>query len=188
MKKILMSLSALFLALALGACGGNDDNNADNGNTGNTGNTTDNAGTGDDNHSMTDEGGTNGGTGDNGNTGDQAAGDGNGDNDLRRDEDVADKVKTVEGVEDATVLMTDQNAYVGVNLKEGTEETEDLQTQIKDQVKKIKPEIGEVYVSANPDFAKQMSDYGTRIDEGEPVEGFFDEFSDVVRRMFPDAQ
>lgn len=40
----------------------------------------------------------------------------------------------------------------------------------------------------NLDFVKQMNDYGTKIGEGEPVEGFFEEFSDTVRRVFPDSQ
>ena len=180
MKKIWMTISALFLVVGLAACGNNNDNN-DNG----TNNGNDNAGTTD-----TDTGTT----GDN-STGMDSANNGNDDNtngstsdSLQRDEDAAAKVETVEGVEVATVLLTDENAYVAAELAEGTDETEDLKTKIRDQVKEIKPEIGNVYVSADPDFAKELSDYGNRIDEGEPVEGFFDEFSDAMKRMFPDAK
>ena len=39
----------------------------------------------------------------------------------------------------------------------------------------------------NPDFVKQMNEYGTKIRANEPVEGFFTEFSDAMKRVFPDA-
>ncbi|MET3576339.1 YhcN/YlaJ family sporulation lipoprotein [Bhargavaea ullalensis] len=178
MKRILMAMAALFLVAGLSACGMNKDNNANNTDNG-TGTTDNNAGMNDNN--------TNVDNNDNamGNNNDNAMGD---NHDLSRDKDVAAKVETVDGVKGATVLMTANNAYVGVDLDNGKDETEDLKTKIRDEVKKVKPEIANVYVSADPDFSKQMSDYGKKIDEGEPVEGFFQEFSDAMKRMFPDSK
>jgi spore cortex protein len=103
-------------------------------------------------------------------------------------DETADDVETVEGVENAYVLVTDTNAYVAVELKEGIDETEQLESKIAEQVRKGNQEFENVYVSANPDFVKQMNDYGNKIREGKPVEGFFEEFTDAVQRVFPDAQ
>lgn len=99
---------------------------------------------------------------------------------------VADKITELEEVESASVLVTDNNAYVAVELSEGVDETEELKTKISDAAKAENADFNNVYVSANPDFSKQFKDYGDRIRADEPVEGFFDEFTDTVERVFPD--
>lgn len=101
-------------------------------------------------------------------------------------DEVSNKIKELEEVESASVLVTDNNAYVAVDLKEGVDETEALKTKISDAAKAENANFKNVYVSANPDFSKQFKDYGERIRADEPVEGFFDEFSDTVKRVFPD--
>lgn len=102
-------------------------------------------------------------------------------------DEVANKITELEEVESASVIVTDNNAYVAVELSEGKEETEELKTKIADAAKAENADFHNVYVSANPDFAKQFNDYGEKIRAGEPVEGFFDEFTDTVKRVFPDA-
>lgn len=100
---------------------------------------------------------------------------------------VADDVAAMKEVESANVLVTDVNAYVAVVLKEGDKGDEHMENKIAEHVRTGNHNFKNVYVSMNPDFVKQMNDYGTKIREGEPVEGFFEEFSDTVRRVFPDA-
>ena len=100
---------------------------------------------------------------------------------------VAEDVAAMKEVESANVLVTDVNAYVAVVLKEEINGDEHMENKIAEHVRKGNPNFKNVYVSMNPDFVKQMNDYGTKIREGEPVEGFFEEFSDTVRRVFPDA-
>ncbi len=102
-------------------------------------------------------------------------------------DDVADEIVKMEEVESANVIVTDENAYVAVVLKEGTEGTEQIENKIADQTREAHTNFKNVYVSLNPDFVKQMNDYGTKIRANEPVEGLFEEFSDAMRRVFPDA-
>ena len=102
-------------------------------------------------------------------------------------DEVSDEVTAMKEVESANVLVTDANAYVAVELKEGNKGDEHMENKIAEHVRKGNPNFKNVYVSMNPDFVKQMNDYSTKIREGEPVEGFFEEFSDTVRRVFPDA-
>lgn len=103
-------------------------------------------------------------------------------------DDVANELMQMEEVESANVLTTANNVYVGIELKEGTEETDALETKVADKVRAANTQYENVYVSFNPDFAKQLADYRERINNNEPVEGLFDEFSDTVKRMFPDAK
>jgi len=102
-------------------------------------------------------------------------------------DDVADKIVKMEEVESANVIVTDTNAYVAVVLKEGANGSEVTENKIADEVRLANAAFKNVYVSMNPDFVKQMNDYGTKIREDKPVEGFFEEFSDAMKRVFPDA-
>ena len=103
-------------------------------------------------------------------------------------DDVADKIVEMEEVESANVIVTDTNAYVAVVLKEGAEGSEMTENKIADEVRSADATFKNVYVSMNPDFVKQMNEYGTKIREGKPVEGFFEEFTDSMKRVFPDAE
>lgn len=104
-------------------------------------------------------------------------------------EEAADRVAELDEIDSANVIVADQTAYVAVVMSDGKNEevTEDVENKIAEQVKSSDSAIQTVYVSANPDFVDQMKDYGQRIQEGDPVGGLVDEFSDMVRRVFPDA-
>lgn len=172
MKKLWMFMSVSALCLALMGCGGADeneetmDNNEENG-------AVDDTTTGE-----TDE------------TPDPVAED---EAILERADEAESSVLELEEVESATVVLTENNAYVAVEIAEGTtmeedsEEFEQINSEIGDKVRETNADIENVYVSLNPDFVKQMNDYGDQIDAGEPVEGFFEEFNEAVQRMFPNA-
>ncbi len=102
-------------------------------------------------------------------------------------DDVADKIVKMKDVKSANVIVTDTNAYVAVVLKEGANGSEVTENKIADEVRSANATFKNVYVSMNPDFVKQMNDYGNKIRANEPVEGFFTEFSDAMKRVFPDA-
>lgn len=162
----------MLLVGVLTACGNNkDDEAADNG----TNNTTGNTGTVNEDMNVDDS-----------SKNDDAANDsGDKERHVTVEDKVADKITALEEVESASVLVTDNNAYVAVELSEGTEETEEIKNKISDAAKAENANFKNVYVSANPDFTQQFRDYGDRIRADEPVEGFFDEFTDTVERVFP---
>lgn len=186
MKKLMMLMMAALVALALVGCGTNKNN--DN-------NTTEN--------NTVEDGGNNENTQDNVNNGEAR---------LDVAEDAADKVAELEEVDRATVLVTDNNAYVDVvlNNNDGTgtdnnnndndtttdtnnataedELSKELEDKVAEKVREVNQDIENVYVSLNPEFVERMNDYQTRINEGEPIEGFFEEFGEAVRNVFPDAR
>nr|WP_227551325.1 YhcN/YlaJ family sporulation lipoprotein [Metabacillus sediminilitoris] len=124
----------------------------------------------------------------------------NGNNDFVRNNDnenrmeVADKaaerITELNEVRTANVIVTNQNAYAAVVLRDDTkgEVTDRLENKIADKVKAADPDIRNVFVSSNPDFIERMTDYGDRINEGDPIEGLFEEFNETVRRVFPNAR
>lgn len=170
MKKLWMVFTACLLMLSLAACGKKDkdvDNQTND--TGVVENETD---------TTTDMDGTEDDTTNDNATNDQT---------VENADDIADAVSTLEEVEHARVLKMNNSAYVGVTLKEGTTSSKELDDKIADKAKEVGADTDKVYVSTNPDSAKQIDEYSDKIRDGEPVEGFFDEVGDAMKRIFPDA-
>ncbi|MFC4410348.1 YhcN/YlaJ family sporulation lipoprotein [Chungangia koreensis] len=176
MNNLFKFAMVLVLAASLTACGNNNDDNNDQNNA-----TDDTVNNGNVNE------GTNTTGNDQNNGNDGMNGNDNNDNFSFSDE-VADKVAAMDEVDNATVVLMGNNAYVAVGLKQGTNESEDLTKRISDEVKNVDGNIDQVYVSANPDFLKEINDYRTQYNNGQPVEGFFNEVTDAVQRVFPDAK
>ena len=66
--------------------------------------------------------------------------------------------------------------------------TKDVEKKIADQVRKSDGSIRNVYVSVNPEFVDRMEGYTNDIRDGRPVAGIFDEFTEVVQRLFPTSR
>lgn len=184
MKKLLMFTMAMIVALSLMGCGFNKNKADKNDNANPPVEDNVNDQTPDENDDNLDDGGMN----DDLNH--------NGESQMEVAEDAADKVNELDEVESATVIVTDRNAYVAVVMNNDTDNNEDsadevpkeLEDKIAEKVREADVDVDNVYVSLNPDFVERMNDYGQRINEGEPIEGFFEEFGEAVRNVFPDAR
>ncbi|MBT2699238.1 YhcN/YlaJ family sporulation lipoprotein [Bacillus sp. ISL-40] len=102
----------------------------------------------------------------------------------------ADKVINLTEVDNATVIINDNNAYVAAKLDVSSrnELTSAIKEKIARAVKSVDRNIDNVYISVNPDFYDRMNAYSRDIRNGRPVSGFIDEFSDTIRRVFPNAK
>jgi len=105
---------------------------------------------------------------------------------MRVADRAADKIASMNEIDHANVIVTDNNAYVAARLRNNATFDRNLERKIADQVKSVDQDIDNVYVSVNPDFYDRMNGYTNDIRGGHPVNGFFDEFSQTVRRIFPD--
>ncbi|MFD2670548.1 YhcN/YlaJ family sporulation lipoprotein [Marinicrinis sediminis] len=121
---------------------------------------------------------------------------------MEKADDIAEKLSAMKEIDSANVLLTDDNAYIAVELEErmgknkrhsrfnraddtDQDVTDRVKTDIANQVKKMKPDINNVYVSANPDFMNRMNGFMDRMDDGNPVRGMMDEFNSMMNRIFP---
>ena len=99
----------------------------------------------------------------------------------------AEKIVSMREVDQANVIVTDNNAYVAAKLANhsGNRLEKDTENKISDVVKSTDQDIDNVYVSVNPDFYERTTSYANDIRNGRPIAGFFDEFNTLVRRIFP---
>ena len=112
---------------------------------------------------------------------------GNGINDMRVSKDISNRVEALKEVSNASVIVTENNAYVGAVLKDGGDKaiSNDLKKRVADAVRGADPSVDQVYVSTNPDFVQRMKGYANDIENGKPVAGFAEEFRELVTRIFP---
>lgn len=109
---------------------------------------------------------------------------------MRVADAAAKKIAAMPEVDSANVIATENNAYVAVKLsstyrKKGIK---GIEHQIAQIVKSTDHDIDHVYVSENPDFYKRMTNYAADIRKGKPISGFFNEFTETIRRVFPKAK
>ncbi|WP_341278742.1 YhcN/YlaJ family sporulation lipoprotein [Paenibacillus sp. FSL H8-0537] len=63
--------------------------------------------------------------------------------------------------------------------------TSQIKADIAKEVRRVKPGVDNVYVSANPDFVGRMTSYMTDVRNGHPIQGFLVEFNAMAERLFP---
>ncbi|WP_258921298.1 YhcN/YlaJ family sporulation lipoprotein [Heyndrickxia coagulans] len=111
-------------------------------------------------------------------------------NDVRVDNRIARSIEDLKEVAQALVIATNDNAYVAV-LLERNQNNDKLDKKLKNKISKVvkqtDPSINDVYISENPDFFDQMSDYVNDIRNGRPISGFFNQFNDTIQRVFPNG-
>jgi spore cortex protein len=109
---------------------------------------------------------------------------------MRVADDAAKKVADMPEVDAANVIVTKNNAYVAVKLAANSRNkgTHAIEHKISRRVKSTDRDIDHVYVSENPDFYDRMKTYASDIRNGRPVSGFFSEFTETIRRVFPKAK
>ncbi|QHS21562.1 YhcN/YlaJ family sporulation lipoprotein [Virgibacillus sp. MSP4-1] len=116
----------------------------------------------------------------------------NNDADGHNQYDVADRAADritdeIKEVDQAYVFAGNENAYVAVAFKgdQNDEVTDKLKNRISKVVKATDEDIDDVFVSANPEFFNQAGDYADQIENGDPIEGLFNEMGDMFQRIFP---
>lgn len=109
---------------------------------------------------------------------------------MRIADDAAKKVTDLPEVDIANVIVTENNAYVAVKLSPTSRNkgTYSIEHKISQRVKSTDRDIDNVYVSENPDFYDRMNTYASDIRNGRPISGFFNEFTETIRRVFPKAK
>jgi YhcN/YlaJ family sporulation lipoprotein len=108
-------------------------------------------------------------------------------------DNIAKAVQTVPGVKGASVVVSGNSAYVGINIDikgnmDNTSKIQNLKKQTADMVRKTDSNIKTVYVSADADFIQRVSRIANDIRNGKPVEGFRDELDELVNRITPEKQ
>lgn len=108
-------------------------------------------------------------------------------NNARLTREIADKIEDLQGINRAYVLISGDTAIVGVNMDRNAEGqiTRDLKDRIERVVKRVDDDIENVSITADPDLLTRIRNMFEDIDEGNPIEGFANQFEEILRRITP---
>jgi YhcN/YlaJ family sporulation lipoprotein len=102
-------------------------------------------------------------------------------------DDLERTIEQVQGVEDATVVISGNTAYVGLDLDNNTNTVNNtnIKNNVTQKIRASNTNINTVYVSTETGFMDRLRDVGTGIRGGRPISGFTTELRDMVRRINP---
>lgn len=106
----------------------------------------------------------------------------------RADKIVKEVVK-LEEIRSATVVISENTAVIGVNLrnKETGELDRKLERKIEDVVKQADKDIDRVAVTADPDIFTRIENIAKEAGRGRPLSGFGREIEEIITRIIPKA-
>lgn len=106
---------------------------------------------------------------------------------YERAQKIANAIKTVDGVKDATVVISEERALVGVNIGNNVEGnlTDKIKSSVEAKVKATDKEIETVAVSADPDLFSRISKVVQGIQGGKPLSEFGSEIEEIFNRVVP---
>ncbi|MCR4442289.1 MAG: YhcN/YlaJ family sporulation lipoprotein [Peptococcaceae bacterium] len=103
---------------------------------------------------------------------------------------IADKISAMKEINTATVVLADNKAWVGVDLKAGVANklTNAVKNEITRLVKAEDKSVDTVYVTADADMVTRLKEIARDIAAGKPVSGFLDELNEIGRRITPSTK
>jgi len=101
--------------------------------------------------------------------------------------DLAKQIADLPEVDKASVVVTDDTALVGCQLRGDTQDTmtTSLRNKIEDIVKKSNKNIKDVSITTDPDLYGRIKGIANDMGTGNPIEGFTNEIKDIIRNITP---
>lgn len=112
-------------------------------------------------------------------------------NSIKIGENIKGQIVNVPGVKDATVVVYNTSAYVGVetdgkeNLDDNNKDNQGLLDQVAKKAKETEGTITTVYVSTDKDFMQKINEINDSIKTGLPKGNFKNEMDELVKNMQP---
>ncbi|MGO1469653.1 MAG: YhcN/YlaJ family sporulation lipoprotein [Tissierella sp.] len=112
-------------------------------------------------------------------------------NNMNKDaSNVAGKITNLKEVNKASVLLSEKDAVIGVNLRGNTQDTmtNSLRTKIEDIVKKENKSIDNISITTDPNLVNRINTMYDDIDSGNMIDNFTDEVRNLIRKITPNTR
>ncbi|BCJ85937.1 YhcN/YlaJ family sporulation lipoprotein [Effusibacillus dendaii] len=106
---------------------------------------------------------------------------------FREAQNIANALVGRHNIQRASVFVTDQTAYVAVDIPNTVQGqlTDQIKNSVANEVRRVDPSVQQVYVSADPAVMQQFQGFSNDIRNGQPIQGLYTRFTEVIRRMMP---
>jgi YhcN/YlaJ family sporulation lipoprotein len=104
---------------------------------------------------------------------------------AQENENLESTIEGINGVRNATIVITGNTAYVGITLDNNTTDANNIKSNVSQQIKSSNRNISTVYVSTDAGFMNRLRNVGNGIRAGRPISGFTNELNNMVERITP---
>lgn len=102
---------------------------------------------------------------------------------------IAKKITDLNEVNKASVLISGDEAVIGVNLRGNTQGTmtNALREKIEKMVKKEDSSVNKISITTDPSIVTRINTMATDVDGGNMIDNFADEVRDLIRKITPNS-
>lgn len=104
------------------------------------------------------------------------------------DESLANSIVEMNGINDATVVTMDEVALVGVDSNGEDKVSDEMKQDIESKIKEENKNINDVYVSNEPDMFDRINTISNNVRNGDPIDDFTDDISEMIDNITPDKK
>lgn len=108
-----------------------------------------------------------------------------GNSEPARADAMAEKITQIQNIRAATVVISGNTAWVGVDLNANVQMTDALKDEIANMVKNDDKTIQNVFVTADADTVTRLKNIANELAAGRPVSGFVNELNEISQRINP---
>lgn len=107
--------------------------------------------------------------------------------DTKRADNIANRIDELDGVDEATVIVSGVTAYVGIDMDKDIEGemTDELKQKVIDTAQSADKVLTRVYVTADADTVQRLRNYAKDIERGQPATGLIRQIEELFRRPAP---
>lgn len=113
--------------------------------------------------------------------------DNTGDNMANRSKVISEKLTEIDGIKNATVIITGNTALIGVDIPADTQDDKikELKNKVESTTKNADKVIDNVAITADADIVTRIKNMGKDITDGKPISGFGEEIEEIIKRITP---
>lgn len=103
-------------------------------------------------------------------------------------ESLANSIVEMDGINDATVVTMDEIALVGVDFNGEDKISDDMKKDIESKIKEKSDKISKVYISNEPDMYDRINTISNDVRNGNPIDDFSDDISEMIENITPNGK
>lgn len=109
------------------------------------------------------------------------------DNMTNRSKVISEKLTDIDGIKNATVIITGNTALIGVDIPADTQDDKikELKNKVESTTKNTDKDIDNVAITADADIVTRIKNMGKDITNGKPISGFGEEIEEIIKRITP---
>lgn len=109
------------------------------------------------------------------------------DNLTKRAKTISDELTKLDGIKNATVIITGNTALIGVDIPADTQDDKitELKNKVESKAKNVDKDIDHVAITADADVVTRIENMGKEIKNGKPISGFGQEIKEIIERITP---